>query len=79
MAASDLKPLDNNKGGSLDHVNLVRSCLSTSILLNHALGEFSRKKKDLRNIVHANFLALCGPKPRTTSLKTKTKNHQSSS
>ena len=55
---------DDDKGGSLDHVNLVKSYLSTITLLSHISAELSRKRKNnLMNTVHADFLALCGPKP----------------
>ena len=74
MADSVVKASDNDKSVYLDPVNLVKSYLSTSILFSNALTEFSRKK-NLRNIIGANFLVLCGPKPRTTSVKTKTKSH----
>lgn len=38
----------------------------------HVSAKFSRKRKNnLRNIIHAGFLVLCGPKPGTTSAKTK--------
>ena len=53
---------DDDKGGFLDHVNLVKSHLSTIAFLSHVSAEPSRKRKNnLRNIVHADFLALCGP------------------
>ena len=61
MADSALA-LDDDKGGFLDHVNLVKSHLSTIALLSHVSAEPSRKRKNnLRNIVHTDFLALCGP------------------
>ena len=40
----------------------------------HVSAKFSRKRK---NIVHAGFLVLCGPKPGTTSAKTKRKKPKS--
>ena len=60
MADSVLKDSDDNKGGSVDPVNLVKSCISTITILSHVLVESSRKRKNnLRKIVHADFLALC--------------------
>ena len=43
MVKSVLKAFDDDKGGSPDHVNLVKSCISTITLLNHVLATFSRK------------------------------------
>ena len=63
---------------SLDHVNLVKSCLNTITLLSHTSAEFIRKRKNnLRKIVHLDFLPLSGPKPGTTAAKVKPKNQQS--
>ena len=76
MADVVLKASDDNKGQSLDHVNLFKSSLST--IFEPCFGRISRKRKkvNLRNIVHTDFLTLCGPKSGTTSAKTKTKNTQ---
>ena len=74
MTNSILKASDPCNGGSLDHVNLVKSCLNTITLLSHISAEFTRKRKqNLRNIVHSDFLALCRPKPGTTAAKVKPK------
>ena len=61
MTNSVLKASDADNGGSLDNVNLVKSCLNTIALLSHISAELTRKRKyNLRNIVHSDFLALCG-------------------
>ena len=66
MANSILAASDADNGGSLDHVNLVKSCMSTITLLSHISAEFTRKRQNnLRNIVHPDYLILCGPKPGT--------------
>ena len=57
---------------------LVDPCLNNITLLSHISAEFTRiRKHNLRNIVHSDFLALCGPKPGTTSAKVKPKNQRS--
>ena len=80
MANSILKASDADSDGSLDHVILVKSCLNIITLLSHisAVSEFARKRKhNLRNIVHSDFLALCVLKPGTTAAKIKPKNQRS--
>ena len=47
-------------------------------LLGHVSAEFERKHKDnLRNIVHKDFVALCGSKPGSAAYKAKLKNTRS--
>ena len=78
MTNSILKVSDADNGGSLHHVSLVKSCLNTITLLSHISAEFTiKRKQNLRNIVHSDFLALCGPKPGTTAGKVKPKNQRS--
>ena len=78
MTNSILKTSDADTGGSLDHVSLVKSCLNTITLLSHILADFTRKRKhNLKNIVHSDSLALCGPKPGTTAAKIEPKNQRS--
>ena len=56
-------------------MRLVKSCLNTITLLSLISAKFTRKRKHyLRNIVHSDFPALCGPKPGTTVAKVKPKN-----
>ena len=74
LTDSNFKASDAVNGGSLYHVNLVESCLNTTTLLSHTSEEFTRKRKIyLRNIVHSDILALCGPKPGTIAAKVKPK------
>ena len=78
MTNSILKASDGDNGGSLDHVSLVKSCLNAITLLSHISTGFTRKRKhNLRNIVHSDFLTLCGRKPTTTAAKVKPKNQSS--
>ena len=78
MPNSILKASDADNSGSLDHVNLVKLCLNTITLLSNISADFTRKRKhNLRNIVHSDFLALCGPKQGTTAAKVKPKNQRS--
>lgn len=78
MEDSVLKTLDDDKGGSLGHVHLIKSCLSTITLLIHVSTEFPRKRRNnLRNIFQGDFLALCGPKAVTTTAKKPLKNPKS--
>ena len=43
-------------------------------LLSDTSAEFTRKRKNnLRNKVHSDFIALCGPKPGTTAAKVEPK------
>ena len=47
-------------------------------LLDHVSAEFERKRKNnLRNIVHKDFVALCGPKPGSVAYKGKPRNTRS--
>ena len=47
-------------------------------LLGYVSSEFERKRKNnLRNIVHWDFVALCGPKPGSAAYKAKPRNTQS--
>ena len=62
----------------LINVNIVQACMNGITLLDHASAEFERKRKNnLRNIVHKDFLALCGPKPRSAACKAKPRNTRS--
>ena len=45
MAGNVPEASDDSSVGSLDHVNLVQSCLNTIAYLNHVSVEFSRKRK----------------------------------
>lgn len=70
MADSVLKASDNDKSVYLDPVNLVKS------QHKYPFQQYFDRiflKKNLRNIIGANFLALFWPKSRTTSVKTNTK------
>ena len=59
-------------------MNLVKSCLNSATLLSYISAEFTRKgEHNLRNIVHSDIFALCGPKPGTTAAKAKPKNQRS--
>ena len=78
MEDSVLKTSDDDKGGSLGHVHLIKSCPSTITLLIHVSTEFPRKRRNnLKNIFQGDFLALCGPKAVTTTAKKKLKNPKS--
>ena len=47
-------------------------------LLGHVLTEFERKSKNnLRNIVHRDFVILCGRKPDSAAYKAKPRNARS--
>ena len=62
----------------LINVNIVQACMNGITLLDHASAEFERKRKNnLRNIVHKDFSALCGPKPRSAACKAKPRNTRS--
>ena len=78
MVNSILKASGADNGRSLDHVKLIKSCLNTIIFLNRVSAEFTRKRKNnLRNTVHSDFLAPCAPKLGTTTAKVKPKNQRS--
>ena len=65
IANSVLLASDNGpSGGPINHINIVKTCMNGITLLGHVSAEFERKRKNnLRNIVHRDFVALCGPKP----------------
>ena len=47
-------------------------------LLGHVSAEFEQKRKNnLRNIIHRDFVALCGPKPGSAAYKAKPRHTQS--
>ena len=74
LLASDNSP----SGGRIDHVNIVKACMNGITLLGHVSAEFDRKcKNNLRNIVHKDFVALCGPKPGSAAYKAKPRNTRS--
>ena len=51
-------------GGPINHTNIVKAFMNGTTLIGHVSAEFERKRKNnLRNIVHRDFVALCGPKP----------------
>ena len=59
LVKSTLKASNDDNGVSLDHVNLVKACISTITLLNRVLAEFSKKiPNNLSSIVHTAFLGL---------------------
>ena len=65
-------------GGPINHANIVRACMYGIPLLGHVLTEFERKgKNNLRNIVHRDFVALCGRKPDSAAYKAKPRNARS--
>ena len=69
---------DNDHSGGPINVNIVQACMNGITLLDHASAEFERKRKNnLRNIVQKDFLALCGPKPRSAACKAKPRNTRS--
>ena len=74
LLASDNGP----SGGPINHVNIVIACMNRITLLGHVSEEFERKRKNnLRNIVHKDFVALCGPKPGSVAYKGKPRNTRS--
>ena len=74
ILASDHGP----SGGPINHANIVRACMYGIPLLGHVLTEFERKhKNNLRNIVHRDFVALCGRKPDSAAYKAKPRNARS--
>ena len=74
LLVSDNGPL----GGPINHVNIVKGCINGITLLGHVSAEFERKcKNNLRNIVHRDFVALCGPKPGPAAYKAKPRNKRS--
>ena len=74
ILASDNGP----SGGPINHANIVRACMYGIPLLGHVLTEFERKRKNnLRNIVHRDFVALCGRKPDSAAYKAKPRNARS--
>ena len=79
IANSVLLASDNGPwGGPINHINIVKACMNEIALLSHAWAEFEQKRKNnLRNIVHRDFVALCGPKPGSAAYKAKPRNTQS--
>ena len=70
MINTILKASGADNGGSLDHANLVKSCLNTMTLLSQYSAELTRKRKsNVKYIVHSDFLALCGPNQAQQQLK----------
>ena len=67
LLASDNGP----SGGPINHVNIVKVCMNGITFLDHVSAEFERKW----NIVHKDFLALCGPKPVSAAYKAKAEIH----
>ena len=65
-------------GGPINHVNIVKACMNGITLLGLVSTELERKRRNnLRNIVHKDFIALCGPKPGSVVYKAKPRNTQS--
>ena len=65
-------------GGPIGHVNIVKTCMNGITSLGHVSEEFEQKRKNnLRNIVHKDFVALCGPKPGSAACKAKSRNTRS--
>ena len=59
-------------------VNIIKACMNGISLLGHVSGEFERKcKSNLRNVVHRDFVTLCGPKPGSATYKAKPRNAES--
>ena len=79
IANSVLLASDNGpSGGPINHINKVKACMNGITLLGYVSSEFERKRKNnLRNIVHWDFVALCGPKPDSAAYKAKPRNTQS--
>ena len=79
IANSVLLASDNGpSGGPINHTNIVKACMIGITLLGHISAKFERKRKsNLRNIVHKDFVALCGPKPGSTAYKGKPRNTRS--
>ena len=79
IANSVLLASDNSPSGApINHINIVKTCMNGINLLGHVSAEFERKRKNnLRNIVHRDFVALCGPKPGSAAYKAKPRNTQS--
>ena len=72
--ASDNGP----SGGSINHVNIVKTFMNGITLLGYISAEFERKRKyNLRNKVHRDFVALCGLKLGSAAYKAKPRNTQS--
>ena len=52
---------NGSSGGSINHVNIVKTFMNGITLLGYISAEFERKRKyNLRNKVHRDFVALCG-------------------
>ena len=69
---------DGPSGGPINHINIVKACMNGITLLGHVSAEFEWKRKNnLRNIIHRDFVALCGPKPGSDAYRAKLRNTQS--
>ena len=69
---------NGSSGGLINHVNMIQACMNRITLLGHVSAEFEQKRKNnLRNIVHKDLVALCGPKPCSAAYKVKPRNTQS--
>ena len=79
IANSFLLASDNHpSGGPNNHVNIAKACINEITLLGHVSAKFERKRKNnLRNIVHEDFVAFCVSKPGSTAYKAKPRNAQS--
>ena len=65
-------------GGSINHVNIVKTFMNGITLLGYISAEFERKRKyNLRNKVHRDFVALCGLKLGSAAYKAKPRSTQS--
>ena len=63
---------------SLKHVKIVKTCMNGITLLGHISAEFRKKKKNnLRNIGHTEFVTLFGQKQGSAASKVKPKNSPS--
>ena len=79
IANSVLLASDNGpSGGPINHISIVKAFMNEITLLGHVSAESERKRKNnLRNIVHRDFVALCGPRPGSAAYKAKPRNTQS--
>ena len=78
IADSDMASDKGRSGGPIGHVNIVKTCMNGITSLGHVSEEFEQKRKNnLRNIVHKDFVALCGPKPGSAAYRAKSRNTRS--
>ena len=79
IANSVLLGSDNGpSGGPINHVNTFKACMNGITLLGHLSAEFEQKPKiKLQNIVHKDFVPLCGSKPGSSGYKAKPRNTRS--